>query len=86
MALTKPNVTVPKGVWTNLYTLAGIAVGTAVTVYNRSNTALLLATTTLAPSGDIGIPCQPNDKFAIGAAEAGLWGYSDDSIKISLQL
>ncbi len=79
MADTLADVAIPEGVWTDLYDETGIAVGTAVSVYNKGSNACLLAIKATIPSGStLGVPLHvgPNGSYAyVAAGESGLWAY-----------
>ncbi len=84
MAVTIEDVVVPKGVWTDLYTGSGVAVGTAVTVINTGSVAVQLAISLIAPvSTTIGIPLYVGavgSSALVGASEVGLWALSLDGV------
>ena len=78
MADTRDDVVVPEGVWTDLYAATTIAVGTAVSVYNKGSVSCVLATKATAPTSIIGLPLYvgTSSNFAcIDAGETGLWCY-----------
>lgn len=77
MAITKPDITITRGTWVNLYTASGIAVGTAVTVTNTGNSNCRVAVSLAAPTSTAtgqrlyaGVSLNTVD---IAASEVGLW-------------
>jgi hypothetical protein len=79
MANTRNDITIPEGVWTNLYTLSGITVGTAVTLVNKGCTSFDVAISAAAPTTVKGFPVFPGaigSIVSIPAASTGLWGFS----------
>lgn len=91
MALTRPDIIIPKGVWTNLYTASGIAVGTAVNIYNKSIFPCMLYVKETAPvqNNSGGIPLYgggTSGSFAyVSAGEVGLWAYADAGATLLIQ-
>jgi len=82
MANTLPDVTLPQGVWTNLYAAASITVGTAVVLYNKGSQPFYVAISATAPtptSPSFGIPVwqynTPAASLSIPAGASGLWAY-----------
>lgn len=80
MAVTRVNIVIPQGVWTDLYAASGIAVGTEVTIYKVTSNLLKLAASALAPTTVEGVlipgPTNPNDPVDIPPGEPGLWAFS----------
>ncbi len=81
MSDTRTDVTIPEAVWTDLYAATGIAVGTAVSVYNKGSSAVRLCIKATIPlSVRLGVPLYvgPQGSYAyISAGESGLWAYCD---------
>ena len=86
MADTRNDVTIPQGSWVNLYTLSGIAAGTAVTIYNKGSNAFYVAVQSAQPATiTIGMPkgfaIYPSGQYgsqtSIAASASGLWAYCD---------
>ena len=79
MADTIADVTVPEGVWTDLYDATSIAVGTAVTVINKGSNSCALAISLAAPASvSVGVPLYvgPIGSTALVAVGgSGLWAY-----------
>lgn len=79
MADTRADVAVAAATWTDLYAATGIAVGTAVDVYNKGSNAVQLAIKATAPaSTTVGMPLHVGavGSFAhVDAGESGLWAY-----------
>jgi hypothetical protein len=80
MADTRADITVQEGVWVDLYSSSGIAVGTAVDVFNKGNWPCLIAIKATAPaSPTLGVPLYTGaigSHLSISAGESGLWCYS----------
>lgn len=89
MAATRSDVTVPKGVWTNLYTSSGITVGTQVEIRNKSTSFCKIATSLAAPTTVDGfhLTAYPEaNPLEIAPGEAGLWAYAPQGdIKLLVQ-
>lgn len=79
MAVTRVNVSIPQGVWTDLYAASGIAVGTEVTIYQKTSLQVKIAASALAPTTVDGItlnsPTDPSDPVEIPPGEPGLWAF-----------
>lgn len=84
MAVTRSDVVVPKGVWTNLYAASGITVGVAVTVINKGVSVCNIAISSVAPASvSIGVPLYVGpvgNSADIAASEVGLWAYSAQGV------
>lgn len=90
MAVTRQDITIPAGIWTNCYTASGITVGTAVSVFNKGTANALLAISTAAPTTTtIGIPIYNGDVTSafrsVSASEVGLWAYSVKGTSLLIQ-
>lgn len=78
MADTRADVVVVEATWTDLYDATGIAVGTAVDVFNKGSNACYLAIKATTPSNGRGMPLYvgPVGSFAhVDSGESGLWVY-----------
>lgn len=84
MADTRADVVLASTTWTDLYAATGIAVGTAVDVFNKGSNAVVLAIKSTVPgSTDVGLPLYVGavGSFAhVDAGESGLWAYCHDGI------
>jgi hypothetical protein len=80
MAVTRINVSVPMGVWTDLYAASGIAVGTEVMLFNKDGMIVNVAASLAAPTTVKGIPLYAftaaSDPLDIPPGEPGLWAFS----------
>jgi hypothetical protein len=77
MADTLANVTLPRGVWVDLYTETGIAVGTQIIVQNLVTSHARLHTSTAAPTGAYGFKTLPPFEEAINdTGDTGAWALS----------
>lgn len=95
MADTRADVTIPAKTWVNLYTLSGITVGTAVTVFNKSSRSFNLAIKATSPAiptdaaNAVGYPVAvfPNSlSFAsIPPGNSGLWAWSEFGARVLVQ-
>jgi hypothetical protein len=89
MADTRADVSCPAGVWVNLYAASGIAVGTAVDVWNKGNYPANLVIKSTSPSGSLGIPIFSGPSGShryVTSGESGLWAYSDGGTHLSVQV
>lgn len=88
MAVTRVNVTIPPGVWTDLYAATGIAVGTEVTIYNKDSITVKIAASLAAPTIVEGILLysftSTNDSLNIAPGEPGLWAFSPNGMAMLL--
>lgn len=80
MADTRTDLSIPNAVWTDLYAVTGIAVGTSVDVINKGSNAVLLAIKATTPGVNVtmGLPLYvgPIGSYAhVDAGESGLWAY-----------
>lgn len=79
MADTKADLTIANATWTDLYAGASIAVGTAVSIYNKGSNACVVAIKATSPSGTtLGMPLHvgPNGSYMyVSAGESGLWAF-----------
>lgn len=84
MAATRSDVTVAKGVWVDLYTASGIAVGTAVTVINKGTYTCAIAISSAAPTNNsLGVPLYSGpigNAAQVQSSEVGLWAYSPQGV------
>lgn len=90
MANTRAKFNLVKGVWTNLYTASGVAVGTACTLINPSNSPMKYAISAAEPAVgvEIDLPASSpytQSKVDIPTAQSGLWGYCETNIAVSVQ-
>jgi len=83
MANTRNDVTIPVGVWTNLYTGSGITVGTEVTVINKGSSPVYVSVDATAPAVPTGmpkgIPIVAGTAIAsanVSSGASGLWAYA----------
>jgi hypothetical protein len=80
MAVTRSDVVVPKGVWTDLYAASGITAGVAVFIINKGMFACNIAISAAAPTNNLlGVPLYTGpvgNSADISASQAGLWAYS----------
>jgi hypothetical protein len=80
MAVTRVNVSIPMGVWTNLYAASGIAVGTEVMLFNKDGMIVKIAASLAAPTTVDGFLLYAftaaNEPLDIPPGEPGLWAYS----------
>lgn len=88
MAVTRVNVSIPQGVWTDLYAASGIVVGTEVTIYQKTSLQVKIAASALAPTTVEGItlnsPTDPSDPVAIPPGEPGLWAFCANGTAVIL--
>lgn len=78
MADTLPNITIPPGVWVDLYTLSGIAVGTKITVENTGAADVYLAVQATQPATDhteYNILKRTGPKMTNSAGDSGAWAF-----------
>lgn len=80
MADTRPDVSIPMNTWKDIYAVTGIAVGTAVQIYNKGSSPCLLVIKATQPTiNTMGVPLgwsdAGNNRY-ISAGESGLWVYS----------
>jgi hypothetical protein len=79
MADSIADINIPTGVWTDVMAASGIAVGTAVSVYNKGNQPCLLANKATAPLSVYGAPLyaggNPGSNLTVIAGTTGLWCY-----------
>ena len=77
MAVTRADITITQGVWTNLYAASGIAVGTEVEVFNKGTYAIKVAVSATQPVSENGIFLftftDGDDPLQIPPGEPGLW-------------
>lgn len=89
MAITRPDVVIKAGTWTDLYAVTGIAVGTQVVVYNKGSKNCLVAVSSAAPTvRTMGIPLYggPVGSYAVVSdGEVGLWAYSESGCTLLVQ-
>jgi hypothetical protein len=83
MADTRNDVTVPVGVWVDLYAAAGITVGVSCSVTNKGVKPVYIVIAATAPATPVGtpkgIPLYPTDSSntaMVPGASTGLWAYS----------
>lgn len=90
MADTRENISVPKGVWTNLYAVSGIAVGTRIRVENTGTCDAYLAVQAGQPSpshNQYNILKRNGPKLSNNTGDAGAWAFcngSDGEINVSI--
>lgn len=88
MAVTRVNVSIPQGVWTDLYAASGIAVGTEVTIYQKTSLQLKIAASLSAPTAVDGIflnsMSDPSTPLEIPPGELGLWAFSPNGVAVVL--
>ncbi len=82
MADSRADIVIPKGVWTDAYTLSGVTVGVAVDIFNKGNYPCVIAAKAAAPTGTttLGVPLDVAGYLHVTAGETGLWVYSPDGI------
>jgi hypothetical protein len=91
MAQTNPDITIPTEDFVSINTLSGIAVGTAMTITNKSSSYILLAEGTKpAATSEDGVLVSPmSDTYAIADIPSGsleIWAKSISfSSKVSVQ-
>lgn len=89
MADTRADVKIQPDTWTNLYSATGITVGTAVGVYNKGSSQVLLVIKATAPTSKTdGVPLWsgPTGSYAsIPSGASGLWAYSAPGSIVSVQ-
>lgn len=76
MANTLPDVQLTPNVWTNLYTATGIAVGTALDIWNKGPYQADIAINAMAPANGVGVPLYNGplgSYLSISAGESGVW-------------
>lgn len=88
MAVTRVNITIPQGVWTELYAASGIAVGTELAIYKKTSTSVRIVSSATMPTTVEGIPLvaptDPSKPLEIPPGEPGIWAYSDNGSSILL--
>lgn len=88
MAVTRVNINIPQGVWTDLYAASGIAVGTEVAIYKNTSLAVMIVASAAMPTTVSGIPLvsptDPSDPLEIPPGEPGLWALSPNGNAILL--
>lgn len=90
MSDTRPDITIPKEVWTNLYTASGITVGTSVSVTNKGSTPFYVTIQASAPSVTPvpkGIPAyvgSSGNTVVISTGASGAWAFSPQFSTIAL--
>ena len=88
MADTLPNLKIVEGVWTDIYTASGIAVGTQITVQNLGSNTLYLNAKATEPNVDDGFKAVPPFREAVNdSGDSGAWILSnvvDSLINISV--
>lgn len=88
MAVTRVNINIPQGVWTDLYAASGIAVGTEVAIYKNTSMAVMIVASAAMPTTVSGIPLvsptDPSDPLEIPPGEPGLWALSPNGNAILL--
>ena len=86
MADTRNDVTIPQGSWVNLYSLSGIAAGTAVSIINKGSNAFFVVIAASAPAvpatgAPKGVPVTTaglvGSTFSVPASASGLWAYCE---------
>lgn len=84
MAASRPDIAIPKGVWTDVYNLTGIAVGTAIDIFNKGNYECVVASKSTIPmdTTTLGVPLYTGKDgyLHVTAGEPGIWVYSPDGI------
>lgn len=86
MADTKADVVLPPNTWVNLYAATGIAVGTALDIWNKGSMAVVIAIKAIQPGSNIGVPLYTAGYKYITAGESGAWAYSTAPAMLSVQL
>lgn len=83
---TVPDVTLTGTAYQNLYAAAGIVVGTAVTVQNKSGSAIYLQNIATQPSGasKAGYLLLPNGIVDVTGTIAGLWAKGNGPVMIEV--
>ena len=85
MANSLPNVTLPEGVWVNLYAATGIAVGTKIIVQNLTPSYVRLCSKATAPTSADGFNAIPFARNAVNqASDAGAWAMSTSGGNLSV--
>jgi len=88
MAVTRVNINIPQGVWTDLYAASGIAVGTEVAIYKNTSLAVMIVASAAMPTTVSGIPLvsptDPSDPLEIPPGEPGLWALSPNGNAVLL--
>lgn len=89
MANTLPDIKLPENLWVDLYAATGIAVGTALDIWNKGNNNAVICIASSAPTRtDIGVPIWAGVFEAyrsLTAGEAGAWAYSELGTSLSVQ-
>jgi len=90
MADTRPNITIPAGVWVDVYVASGITLGSALTAWNKGSWSCNLAISVAAPSvGDtrgVVLYSGPiSSTTSITQGEGGLWAYSINGTHLMVQ-
>jgi hypothetical protein len=81
MANTRPDVTLVANLWVDIYAATGIAVGTALQIYNKGNTKLCAQIKATSPSDlSSSLPIFEAGNYGstmyVSAGESGFWLYS----------
>lgn len=84
MADTRNDVTIPKGVWVDLFAGSGVTVGTVCTIYNKGSNPIFVSVSATAPAvpttgSPKGVPLyvggSPETRITMPTGTSGLWGY-----------
>ncbi len=88
MADTRPDVVVAPNQWTNLYSVTGIMVGTAVDIWNKGSNNCDIAIKATAPTVGTGTQLWVGpigSHISVTAGETGLWAYSTLGTRLLIQ-
>lgn len=88
MSDTKEDVILPPGIWTDLYAVSGITVGSAIDIYNKGSHRADIAIKATSPTGVIGVPLHTGSTgsyLGISAGESGAWARSEGGTRLSVQ-
>lgn len=83
-----PDISLPSGIWHDIYTASGIPAGTPILVYNKGGTNAFLweGPTAPAPSSWDGIPCFSDPFVADQVGITGCWIKSNGSVLVNVQV
>lgn len=88
MADTKADIKIPRSTWVDLYDETGIAVGTAVDIFNKGYDTCEIAIKATQPSEIMGVPLLAGavgSYLHVTTGESGLWAYSRTGTTLSVQ-
>lgn len=79
MADTRANITLPAGVWVDLYVASGITLGSSISIWNRGSDSCYVAIKATAPTDNRGIPLWVGpigSSIQVTQGETGVWARS----------